>query len=314
MNRLLASSSLTRGWLKNKNYEKQCDANDLLGRQELEDIQKYLNRIESRLVSRQFNVGTFQIRLAELGSTISRLVELNPKNNALWPLIAKTVWLEGIIRNAIEPYPVMPDFKETLVDVASTVDALFYEKNNKTKLDEYGKKFHDMGAGWQLILIPQREKLIERDCWLLIIIHDWLLPDCEPIDQNRTLMRLGNLGFFVDLLLINKNRDGLGIIKRALNHVQQHLSEQPTKDTVTNAAQQVPTTKKASGGGNAEGKKSRPPVKKIIKVILADQPELKNKPTNLLPLVNAELKRLDRTPVKIESVKNALSKIRLNKK
>ncbi|MCJ7777228.1 MAG: toll/interleukin-1 receptor domain-containing protein [Sedimentisphaerales bacterium] len=203
-----------------------------LEEQELEETQKYLNDLESRLASRQFNVDTFQTRWAELDSITSRLVKLNPKNNVLWPLISKAYWLQGIIRNAIEPFPVRPEFKETFIDVANTVDALFHDKNYKTKLDEYGRKFHDMGAGWQLILILQREKLIERDYWLLIIVHDWLLRDCEPIDQNRTLMRLGNLGFLADLLLIDKDKDGVGIIKRALNHVQQHLREQPAKERV----------------------------------------------------------------------------------
>ena len=174
--------------------------------------------------------------MAELDDVSSRLVKLNPKNNVLWPLIAKAQWLWGIIQYEIEPYPVRPEFKETLVDVANTIDALFHDKNYKTKLDEYGRKFHDMGAGWQLILIPQREKLIERDYWLLIIVHDWFLRDCEPIDQNRTLMRLGNLGFLVDLLLIDKAKDGAGIIKRALNHVQQHLREQAAKGAGMNTA------------------------------------------------------------------------------
>lgn len=236
MNRLLASSLLTQAWLKNKSYKKQYDAKktgatDRLERQELEDIHKYLNGLESRLASRQFDVDTSQIRLAELDEIIiNRLGKLNPKNKKLkiqQVLLGLNAYrLQGIIGNAIESFPVRQEFKETLIDVANTVDALFNEKKYKTVLDEYGRKFHDMraGWGWQLILIPQREKLIERDYWLLIIVHDWLLPDCEPIDQNRTLMRLGNLGFLVDLLLIDKDRDGLGIIKRAIAHVQANLA------------------------------------------------------------------------------------------
>jgi hypothetical protein len=240
MNRLLEGSLLTQAWLKNKSYKKQYDAKEAgaterLEWQELEDTRKYLNDLESRLASRQFDVDTFQRRLVELEDIIISLGKLNSKNKKLKLqqvlLISEAFRLQGIISNVIEPFPVRPEFKETLVDVADAIDALFSEKKNRAIFEEYGRKFHDKGAGWgwQLILIPQREKLIERDYWLLIIVHDWLLPDCVPIDQNRTLMRLGNLGFLVDLLLIDKNKDVMGIIKRALNHVQQHLSEQPAE-------------------------------------------------------------------------------------
>lgn len=60
--------------------------------------------------------------------------------------------------------------------------------------------------------------------------------------------------------------------------------------------------------------KGRKPLKKIISLILQNRSDLMNSPTQLLPLVNAELKKLHHDPIKVPSLKNSLREIRSNRK
>ena len=70
---------------------------------------------------------------------------------------------------------------------------------------------------------PQNhEEELEKYYVLLIIIHDWMLPSCVPIDDDARPKRLGHLGYIIDLNLAD---EGQSIIEIALEHVKADLKE-----------------------------------------------------------------------------------------